>query len=182
MLSTPDVFMIFAVLSAMGVVLTSRLMYSVLFLMLVFLSISALFISINAEYVGMVLFLVYVSAVIVFFLFIVMTSNFQDPASSKIKKLFFLSVLIAVTGLSCYQLIDDFTKALLEKEGQKTPQYIVDGSFHDASDANLTNMERIGRLLYTKYSRQVQMVGMILFISSVGTLLIAKKKNSRKIQ
>jgi len=80
-------FSTIAVFSAIMVTVSRNTVYSVFFLILVFVSVSILFIMIGAEFLGMIMLIVYVGAVAVLFLFVVMmlnvTENLAKPTSEK---------------------------------------------------------------------------------------------------
>jgi len=73
-----------AVFSSLMVILSRNTVYSVFFLILVFVSISILFIMIGAEFLGMVMLIVYVGAVAVLFLFVVMMLNVAEKKNKKV--------------------------------------------------------------------------------------------------
>ena len=80
-------FSTIAVFSAIMVTISRNTVYSVFFLILVFISISILFIMIGAEFLGMIMLIVYVGAVAVLFLFVVMMLNVtQQPIKFSKKK------------------------------------------------------------------------------------------------
>ena len=72
-----------AVLSAILVTISRNTVYSVFFLISVFVSISILFIMIGAEFLGMIMLIVYVGAVAVLFLFVVMMLNVKEQSIKK---------------------------------------------------------------------------------------------------
>ena len=76
-------FSTIAVFSAMMVTLSRNTVYSVFFLILVFISISVLFIMIGAEFLGMIMLIVYVGAVAVLFLFVVMMLNVTEQITKR---------------------------------------------------------------------------------------------------
>ena len=79
-------FSIITVFSAVMVTISRNTVNSVFFLILVFVSVSILFILIGAEFLGMIMLIVYVGAVAVLFLFIVMMLNISEQITKNIKK------------------------------------------------------------------------------------------------
>ena len=76
-------FSAIAVFSAMMVTISRNTVYSVFFLILVFVSVSILFIMIGAEFLGMIMLIVYVGAVAVLFLFVVMMLNITEQSTQR---------------------------------------------------------------------------------------------------
>ena len=79
-------FSTITVFSAVMVTISKNTVYSVFFLILVFITTSILFIMIGAEFLGMIMLIVYVGAVAVLFLFVVMMLNVQEQSSKKISR------------------------------------------------------------------------------------------------
>ena len=170
-------FSTIAVFSAVMVTISRNTVYSVFFLILVFVSISTLFIMIGAEFLGMIMLIVYVGAVAVLFLFVVMMLNVtqQTVKFSKKKGIFnnisvglivgiiiFLELIIAVGG---WQYKDTFV-----------PLTTINPYL------NVSNTHAIGNVLYTEYIHLFQISGMILLIAMIGaiTLTFSKRDNVKR--
>ena len=87
-------FSAIAVFSSVMVIISRNTVYSVFFLILVFVSISILFIMIGAEFLGMIMLIVYVGAVAVLFLFVVMMLNITEQESKKISRKGFIKTAL----------------------------------------------------------------------------------------
>ena len=170
-------FSTMAVFSAMMVTISRNTVYSVFFLILVFVSISTLFILIGAEFLGMIMLIVYVGAVAVLFLFVVMMLNVtqQSIKFSKKKGIFnnisvglivgiiiFLELIIAVGG---WKYRDSFV-----------PLNSIDPNL------NISNTHALGNVLYTDYIHLFQISGMILLVAMIGAieLTFSKRENIKR--
>ena len=170
-------FSTIAVFSAVMVTISKNTVYSVFFLILVFVSVSILFIMIGAEFLGMIMLIVYVGAVAVLFLFVVMMLNVTEQSTKKSSnKGFFNYISVAsIVGLII------FLELLVVIGGWK-----YKGTFNLSSTANLdqglTNTHAIGNVLYTEYIHLFQISGMILLVAMIGaiTLTFNKRENIKR--
>jgi NADH-quinone oxidoreductase subunit J len=170
------IFSLIAIVSAIMVTVSKNTVNSVFFLILDFISISCLFIMIGAEFLGMIMLIVYVGAVAVLFLFVVMMLDIKIGDNS----LSFLAY-----GPVGYFLVFLF---LLEIT---IPLINLVGSFDSvfSSDVNyfyvnwlqeidyITNINAIGQLLYTYYFVYFLMSGLILYIAMIGALMLTLTLN-----
>jgi len=170
-------FSTIAVFSAVMVTISKNTVYSVFFLILVFVSVSILFIMIGAEFLGMIMLIVYVGAVAVLFLFVVMMLNVTEHSIRRPStKGFFNYISVAsIVGLII------FLELLVVIGGWK-----YKGTFNLSSTANLdqglTNTHAIGNVLYTQYIHLFQISGMILLVAMIGaiTLTFNKRENIKR--
>ena len=166
-------FSVIAVFSAVMVTISKNTVHSVFFLILDFISISCLFIMIGAEFLGMIMLIVYVGAVAVLFLFVVMMLNvaqqknqwFASSSSSRhipigllISLIIFLELVIVIGGW------------------KYKPELISVNSLF--IDQNITNTHQIGNVLYTDYIHLFQISGMILLVSMVGAIILTFRKRT----
>ena len=153
-----------------GVMLTSGLMvvvsrnpvYSVLFLILAFFNAAGMFVLIGAEFLAMLLVVVYVGAVAVLFLFVVMMLdiNFAEMRAGFQK---YLPLGLAVGGILVFELI--------------TVMY--GDAFSDTSlqtVAKIPNTTQLGGVLYTKYAFLFQIAGLILLVAMIGAISLTMRK------
>ena len=164
-----------AVLSSVLVISSRNTVYSVFSLILVFINISVLFIMIGAEFLGMIMLIVYVGAVAVLFLFVVMMLNVTDQsAEKKIRKKFFNRT----TAGSILGIII-FLELLVVVGGWRYKK-----NFISLSDTNYSedNTSALGNVLYTDYIHLFQLSGMILLVAMIGaiTLTFKRKENVKK--
>ena len=166
-------FSIIAVVSAIMVTASKNTVHSVFFLILDFISISCLFIMIGAEFLGMIMLIVYVGAVAVLFLFVVMMLNvaqqknqwFAGQATSKhipvgliISTLIFFEIIIVIGGWKYKPEIFDINNSL--------------------ASTSVSNTHSLGQVLYTDYIHIFQISGMILLVAMVGAIVLTFRQRS----
>lgn len=165
-------FYLFAALliaSAAMVIFARNPVHSVLWLIVAFFNAAGLMVLIGAEFIAMLLVIVYVGAVAVLFLFVVMMLNidFAELRAGFVKNvplgLTLAVVLVAelVLGIGAY-------KAGAVKLG--TP----DGT---AAVSDVPNIEAIGNLLYSKYIFLFESAGLILLVAMVGAIVLTHRKS-----
>ena len=159
-------FSIIAVVSAIMVTVSKNTVHSVFFLILDFISISCLFIMIGAEFLGMIMLIVYVGAVAVLFLFVVMMLNVAQQ-----KNQWFISEENSghiPVGLLISAII--FFELIIVIGGWK---YKPDLFVSSKSISNeITNTHSLGQILYTDYIHIFQISGMILLIAMIGAIVL----------
>ncbi len=165
-----------AVFSALMVTISRNTVYSVFFLILVFVSVSILFIMIGAEFLGMIMLIVYVGAVAVLFLFVVMMLNVsREPLKDFSKKDFVKNISVgSVVGIII------FLELLVVIGGWQYKGNFVSLSLININ--NVSNTHAIGNILYTDYIHLFQISGMILLIAMIGaiTLTFNKRENVKR--
>ena len=170
-------FSTIAVFAAIMVIVSRNTVYSVFFLILVFISISILFIMIGAEFLGMIMLIVYVGAVAVLFLFVVMMLNITE----QVKKLSSRKGLINNISVGSIVGVIIFLELLVVIGGWK-----YKGTFVPLSTINLnldiSNTHALGNILYTDYIHLFQISGIILLIAMIGaiTLTFSKRENIKR--
>ena len=166
------IFSVIAVVSAIMVTASKNTVHSVFFLILDFISISCLFIMIGAEFLGMIMLIVYVGAVAVLFLFVVMMLNVAQqknqwfiaknssghiPVGLLISTIIFFELIIVIGGWKY--------KPDLFKTG-------------NISSNEVTNTHSLGQILYTDYIHIFQISGMILLVAMVGAIVLTFRQRS----
>ena len=170
-------FSTIAVFSATMVTVSRNTIYSVFFLILVFVSVSILFIMIGAEFLGMIMLIVYVGAVAVLFLFVVMMLNISEQERKQPDRKGFINNISV--GLIVGAII--FLELLVVIGGWK-----YKGNFIPLSESNLdvnySNTHALGNVLYTDYIHPFQIAGMILLVAMIGaiTLTFRKRENVKR--
>ena len=161
------VFSIIAVISAIMVTVSKNTVHSVFFLILDFISISCLFIMIGAEFLGMIMLIVYVGAVAVLFLFVVMMLNVAQQ-----KNQWFVSKQSSShipIGLIISTII--FFELIIVVGGWKyKPELINAASSKILSE--ISNTHSLGQILYTDYIHVFQISGMILLVAMIGAIVL----------
>ena len=161
------IFSIIAIISAIMVTVSKNTVHSVFFLILDFISVSCLFIMIGAEFLGMIMLIVYVGAVAVLFIFVVMMLNvaqqknqwFLSESSSKhipigviISTIIFFELIIVIGGWK-------YKPELLNNDNLLTKD-------------SLSNTHSLGQVLYTDYIHIFQISGMILLVAMIGAIVL----------
>ena len=167
------IFSIIAVVSAIMVTVSKNTVHSVFFLILDFISISCLFIMIGAEFLGMIMLIVYVGAVAVLFLFVVMMLNVAQQ-----KNQWFASQENSVhipIGLIISTVI--FFELIIVIGGWKYKPDLLEISNISVSQ-NVSNTHSLGAVLYTDYIHIFQLSGMILLVAMVGAIVLTFRQRS----
>ncbi len=170
-------FSTIAVFAAIMVIVSRNTVYSVFFLILVFISISILFIMIGAEFLGMIMLIVYVGAVAVLFLFVVMMLNITEQLTKQSSR----KGLVNNISVGSIIGVIIFLELLVVIGGWK-----YKGTFVPLSATNLnldiSNTHALGNILYTDYIHLFQISGMILLIAMIGaiTLTFSKRENIKR--
>ena len=170
-------FSTIAVFASIMVTVSRNTVYSVFFLILVFISISILFIMIGAEFLGMIMLIVYVGAVAVLFLFVVMMLNITEQLTKRPSR----KGLINNISVGSIIGVIIFLELLVVIGGWK-----YKGTFIPLSSANLnldiSNTHALGNVLYTEYIHLFQISGMILLVAMIGaiTLTFSKRENIKR--
>jgi NADH-quinone oxidoreductase subunit J len=163
-------FSIITVGSALMVIVSKNTVHAVFFLILDFISVGCLFIMIGAEFLGMIMLIVYVGAVAVLFLFVVMMLNVAEQKQSWFRGL--KSTHIPV-GLIVSIII--LLEILVVIGGWKyKANFISTNSI--AIDSNLSNTHQLGSVLYTDYIYLFQIAGIILLLSMIGAIVLTYRK------
>lgn len=155
-------------LSAIGVITVRNPVHAALLLVLTFFSSALTWILIQAEFLGIVLILVYVGAVMVLFLFVVMM---LDINISKMREGFtrFLPVGIVVAAIMAVQLV-----ALLGSSYFGLERF---PSIPDAG-ADYSNSEEIGVLLFTRYLLPFEVAGIILLVGTIAAVALTFRRRT----
>jgi len=170
-------FSTISVFAAIMVTISRNTVYSVFFLILVFISISILFIMIGAEFLGMIMLIVYVGAVAVLFLFVVMMLNITEQLTERSSR----KGLINNISVGSIVGVIIFLELLVVVGGWK-----YKGTFVPLSATNLnldiSNTHALGNILYTDYIHLFQISGMILLVAMIGaiTLTFSRRENIKR--
>ena len=157
-------YMFAGVMLAAGtmVVISRNPVYSVLFLILAFFNAAGLFVLIGAEFIAMLLVVVYVGAVAVLFLFVVMMLdiNFAEMRAGFQK---YLPLGLAVGGILVFELV-----AAVYGDA-------FDGVTLPAA-TDISNTRALGNVLYTKYIYLFQVAGLILLVAMIGAISLTMRR------
>jgi NADH-quinone oxidoreductase subunit J len=151
------------VASAVMVVASRNPVHSVLFLILAFVNASGLFVLMGAEFLAMILIVVYVGAVAVLFLFVIMMLD-VDFAELRQGFLNYLPIGVVVAVIFMFELLFVGLGWVIN------PQ--VAQSVKAPIPAGVTNTEAIGLVLYTRYIHYFQLAGMVLLVAMIGAIVL----------
>ena len=166
------IFSIIAVFSAIMVTVSRNTVHSVFFLILDFISISCLFIMIGAEFIGMIMLIVYVGAVAVLFLFVVMMFNVSQQNNEQLrekKNLNHIPIGLLISTVIFFELI-------IVAGGWKYKPELLKSFSSIGIDSNTTNTHEIGNVLYTDYIHVFQLSGIILLVAMIGAIVLTFRK------
>tara|TARA_B100000745_G_scaffold197482_1_gene130183 strand:- start:403 stop:1017 length:615 start_codon:yes stop_codon:yes gene_type:complete len=158
------------VVSALMVVISRNPVHSVLFLILTFFNSSALFVLMGAEFLAMLLLVVYVGAVAVLFLFIVMMLNIDfltlrkgmsknAPIGVIVGLILFFEIVISIVGVN----FGEFSTPASELK---------------VVYSEVENTRALGMVLYTKYGYLFQCAGMILLVAMIGAIVLTHRQRA----
>ncbi|GAA3871101.1 NADH-quinone oxidoreductase subunit J [Celeribacter arenosi] len=166
-------FYLFAILmigAGLFTVVSRNPVHSVLWLILTFLSASGLFVLLGAEFVAMLLIIVYVGAVMVLFLFVVMMLDvdFAELKAGMARYLPFALLIGVVILMQLALAYGDWTAA----EGAQALRRSV-----TPDAAEIHNTAAIGQLMYDDYLMLFQLAGLILLVSMIGAIVLTLRHN-----
>ena len=156
------------------VTVSKNTVHSVFFLILDFISISCLFIMIGAEFLGMIMLIVYVGAVAVLFLFVVMMLNVAEQKGQWFSSRWDGGTHIPV-GLLVSLII--FFELIIVIGGWKYKPDLLNSLSINIS-TEVTNTRSIGNVLYTDYIHLFQISGMILLVAMIGAIVLTYRERA----
>ncbi|MFI4934552.1 MAG: NADH-quinone oxidoreductase subunit J [Caulobacterales bacterium] len=155
------------IVAALGVVSARNPVHSVLFLISAFFSAAGLFVLLGAEFLAMLLVIVYVGAVAVLFLFVVMMLDVDfDALKQGFARYLPLGALVA--GVLTVEMIVVALDVAAQGAASAHTQPM-------AAAAGISNVETIGRVLYTDYVYYFQAAGMVLLVAMIGAIVLTLK-------
>ena len=167
------IFSLIAIVSAIMVTVSRNTVHSVFFLILDFISISCLFIMIGAEFLGMIMLIVYVGAVAILFLFVVMMLNVAQQKNEWFNAR--LSSSHIPVGLLVSIII--FFELIIVIGGWKYKSDLSD-SISLKLPTDITNTEALGNVIYTDYIHLFQLSGIILLVAMIGAVVLTFRRRS----
>ena len=162
-----SMFAVILTLSALRVITAANPVHSVLFLILAFFNAAGLFVLLGAEFIAMILVIVYVGAVAVLFLFVVMMLdiNFADLRKGTTQ---YAAMGIVVGALLLGELAFLYIVKMQMPEAQNLAQPLE-------RFAGLANTQALGHVLYTDYVFAFQVAGLILLVAMIGAIVLTHR-------
>jgi NADH-quinone oxidoreductase subunit J len=165
------VFAAMLLISGVVVISARNAVHSVLFLILAFFNAAALFVMLGAEYIAMLLVIVYVGAVAVLFLFVVMMLDIKvSERRSYIRK--HLPAGLVVGGIFFAELV------FVLRQWQTADGTLSNRVFPVSDGDNVGSAQGLGELLYTHYAFPFQLAGLILLVAMVGAIVLTQRRRS----
>ena len=163
-------FSIISVGSALMVIASRNTVHAVFFLILDFISVGCLFLMIGAEFLGMIMLIVYVGAVAVLFLFVVMMLNVAEQKQSWFRgsKSTHIPIGLIVSTIILLEVLVVIGGWKYKTNFINTDSIII--------DSNLSNTHQLGNVLYTDYIYLFQIAGIILLLSMIGAIILTYRK------
>jgi len=157
-------FWIFAIVligSALAVILARNPVHSVLFLILAFVCAAALFLLMGAEFLGMMLIVVYVGAVAVLFLFVVMLLDvdFTQMKQGFVQYALIGGAIAAVVGVEIWYVMSGWTRSATAAAAA-------------SPTGPVANTTALGRVIYTQYAYFFEAAGLILLTAMIGAIVL----------
>jgi len=162
-----------SILAGMGVVLSRNTMHSVMFLIFCFFNAAGLFFMLDAEFLGIILILIYVGAVMVLFMFVIMM---LEVNVSKLKEgvLQYLPLGGMIAVLLLIEFVAASSSGVFTQGAKATAEHL---------GQSINNTEQIGQILYTKYLLGFEIAAIILLVGLVGAIvLVIRERKDAKYQ
>ena len=163
------IFFVFAavlVCAALGVILARNPVHSALLLVLCFFNSAVIWLLLDAEFLGIVLVLVYVGAVMVLFLFVVMMLDVNIEVFHKGLANYW-PVAVAVAGFVAFAMVNVFVVKHLGGLSLKVAP---------ALPAGYSNTRTLGTALFTRYAYPAQVAAAILLVASVAAIVLTLRR------
>ncbi|MSO97788.1 MAG: NADH-quinone oxidoreductase subunit J [Rhodospirillaceae bacterium] len=162
-------FSVIAVVSALNVIFQRNPVHSVLWLILTFFNAAGLFVLLGAEFLAMILVVVYVGAVAVLFLFVVMMLD--------------INITVIREGFMKYLPVGAFIGVVLLVElalvfggWASAPQAEALRLAPTPDIAQISNTEALGRIIYTQYVYVFQAAGLVLLVAMIGSIVLTLRR------
>ncbi|MGC8624883.1 MAG: NADH-quinone oxidoreductase subunit J [Phycisphaerae bacterium] len=167
-------FSLLAIGSAVGVVAHSKPIYSALYFVLMTLAISGLFILLQAEFIAVVLIIIYAGAILVTYVFVIMLASPSGVTAAAMDyDQISADPLIAI--LVSFLLLGTVLEVLFSGSAPGTAAVVSGGVVATAHTAHWGGLAALGKNLYSRYTLPLELAGVLMTISLVGAVVIARK-------
>ncbi len=158
-------FAILALVGSAGVITSRNPVHAVLWLIFVFCNTSGLFILLGAEFLAFILIIVYAGAVAILFLFVIMMIEIKFSNFTVVNKYIAFNTPVAL--IIAFILISDLSIVIFVSFQNYKSTFV---------NNSISNVNLLGRVLYTDYILPFQLAGVILFIAMVGCIVLTLRK------
>lgn len=165
------IFSFILVSSAIVVISTRNMVHAAMFLILAFVNAAALFILLGAEFLAMLLIVVYVGAIAVLFLFVVMMLNVDLNVAQEINRKRPIFILVGATLFA--EIVTILRFSTIKYYETKT-------LFPTPND--ISNTQALGNILYTDFALPFQLAGGVLFVAMIGAIVLTMRDKERPIK
>lgn len=166
--------MVMILFASLMVISSRNPIHSVLFLILTFFCSAGLMVMLEAEYIAMIIIIVYVGAVVILFLFVIMM---LDVSNSDLKRSSTKTMPYAI--LSSMVFLAVFIYALYKSKVNFEATTLLNGKDTELFENSL---RYIGTRLYTEYILEFQIAGVILFLAMIGSITLVHRKSNRLVK
>ncbi len=173
------------ILFGLGVVVSRNPVTSALCLVMSFVGLACLFIQLDAFFIGIIQILVYAGAVMVLFLFIIMLLDLKAEEGRQINYLALAGglILCLVFVVQLGSVLTSFEAGDVGKTPQqpemttdKNPEGLSELAMERMAEKKLPDVHLVGWTLFTKYNFPLQVVAVLLLVSTIGVVLLSKRK------
>ncbi len=171
------VFAFAAIAAALMVILSRNPVHSVVFLITTFISVAGLFVLMGAEYLAMLLVVVYVGAVAVLFMFVVMMLDvdFAELKGRMTENAPFGLVMGVVLLVELVMVVGVWK---FPSEAELARSHPMPKASEMMASMDVNNAEALGMVLYTDYVHYFQIAGMILLVAMIGAILLTFRERT----
>lgn len=155
-------------ISLIFIFLTTHPIYTVLFLILLFLEASVTLFLFNIEFLSLMLIIIYVGAIAVLFLFVVMLLNLKFVKERLREKAFIVTTSLLILSIITYKII----KSFVVDNNILINNFINSESYTNLYYDTLNNVELMGQLLFNEYILSLLLVGLILLVPLIGAVIL----------
>lgn len=165
-------FAIMIISCALSVILVKNPVYAVLLMVMSFFGSAALFVMQGAEFLGLLLIIVYVGAIAVLFLFVIMMLDVRLMATAKLQRKH-LPIALLVSGLLFFELV---AIVIVDKPIDKTMQESSQGITTEPAQGLLDNTTQLGLIIYSEYLLIFEIAGLALLLAMLGAIMLTHRK------
>ncbi|HTV49468.1 MAG TPA: NADH-quinone oxidoreductase subunit J [Phycisphaerae bacterium] len=167
------IFGAIALVSAVAVISHPRPIYSALYFVLLTLSTAGLFLMLQAEFIAVVLVIIYAGAILVTYVFVIMLASPAGAAPAADYDRISADPLVAI--LVSFTFLGTIIQAIFYGDAETNPNPFFNTNATTPPPASYGDMQHLGLSLYSQYAVPLELAGVLLTISLIGTVIIARK-------
>ncbi|HMD55096.1 MAG TPA: NADH-quinone oxidoreductase subunit J [Phycisphaerae bacterium] len=167
------VFAAIATVSAVAVICHPKPIYSALYFVLLTLSVAGLFLMLQAEFIAVVLVVIYAGAILVTYVFVIMLASPSGGAPAADYDRISADPLVAI--LVSFTLLGTVLQAVFYDNTFQNPNPMFNTNSTTRPPIGFGDMQHLGLSLYSQYAVPLELAGVLLTISLIGAVMIARK-------